>query len=107
MIEQLIALLHTGIVRVVVILRQPICDDVMLICIDLLTFIAVIYSYKALFLFIFTAQICVLKHQNSLAPGESPDPSPLDAFGVSILGAYGASNFWPPPHFQNRAAALA
>ena len=78
-------------------LEQPICYDVMLICINLLTFIAVIYSYKILFLLIFTSQICVLENQNSLAPGEGgKTPSqtpPLDAFGVSILGAYGASNF--------------
>ena len=25
-----------------------------------------------------------------------PRPLPLDAFGVSTLGAYGASNVWPP-----------
>src|SRR5208282_5395809 len=52
------------------------CDDVMLICINLLTFTAVIFSYKTLFLFNFSAQIYVLKHQNSLAPGEGAKPSP-------------------------------
>ena len=76
------------------------CDDVMLICINLLTFTAVIYSYKTLFLFIFSAQICVLKHKNASAPGEGqsllPRTLPLDAVGVSILGAFGASNFFPP-----------
>ena len=96
-----------GVVVLDICLQQPICDDVMLICINVLTFI---YSYKTLFLLNFSAQICVLKYQNSLAPGEGASPLliplPLDAFGVSILGAYGASNFWPP-HFQNRAAALA
>src|SRR5208282_3125286 len=56
--------------------QQPICDDVMLICINLLTFTAVIYSYKPLFFFIISAQICVLKHQNSLAPGEEAKPPP-------------------------------
>ena len=69
----------TGTVGVVVIeicLQQPICDDVMLICINLLTFNAVIYSYKTIFLFIFSAQICVLKHQNTLAPGRRALPPP-------------------------------
>jgi len=69
-----------GVVVIDICLQQLICDDVVLICINLLTFIAVIYSYKTIFLFIFSAQICVLKHQNSLAPGEGttlpPHPPP-------------------------------
>jgi hypothetical protein len=77
LIKQLIALGIFGFAVFGICLQQPICDDVMLIYINLLTFIAVIYSDKSLFLFIFSAQICVLKHQNSLAPPHALGQSSL------------------------------
>jgi hypothetical protein len=69
---------------------QPIYDDVMLICTNLLKVVVVIYSLKTLFLFIFWCTDLRPKALKFAKP--LPRPSPLDAFGVSILGA---SNFGP------------
>ena len=98
-----------GVIVIDICLQQPICDDVILICINLLTFVAVIYSYKTLFLFIFSAQICVLKHQNSLTPGEGAKPLPQ----TPPPSTPSASRYSAPtaprilaPHLQNRGAAL-